>query len=204
MQFSAYAIWKCERAALSSSRQFPVSTPVWLPPAYNSLQLSFQGPKPGSPLGIGEHTPHFKIPPRGPWAQLVRSVSQSLSWCSRMWGWPRGECGVSRKERQKERPASASEPSAENRKKGPPMRWAHLTRNPRRPHLSVCGLCVQSCRLVAIPQTVAHQAPLSMEFCRQEYWRGLPFPSPPHLRVVNKIKQRKTQPCIVSSPLGAL
>ena len=23
-----------------------------------------------------------------------------------------------------------------------------------------------------------HQAPLSMEFSRQEYWRGLPFPSP--------------------------
>ena len=28
-----------------------------------------------------------------------------------------------------------------------------------------------------IPQTVAHQAPLSMEFPRQEYWSGLSFPS---------------------------
>ena len=28
---------------------------------------------------------------------------------------------------------------------------------------------------------VAHQAPLSTEFCRQEYWSGLPFPSPGHL-----------------------
>ena len=28
------------------------------------------------------------------------------------------------------------------------------------------------------PWTVAHQAPLSMEFSRQEYWDGLPFPSP--------------------------
>ena len=28
-----------------------------------------------------------------------------------------------------------------------------------------------------IPWTVAHQAPLSMEFPRQEYWGGLPFPS---------------------------
>ena len=28
------------------------------------------------------------------------------------------------------------------------------------------------------PWTVAHQAPLSMGFPRQEYWRGLPFPSP--------------------------
>ena len=26
--------------------------------------------------------------------------------------------------------------------------------------------------------TVVHQAPLSMEFSRQEYWSGLPFPSP--------------------------
>ena len=26
--------------------------------------------------------------------------------------------------------------------------------------------------------TVAHQAPLSMGFCRQEYWSVLPFPSP--------------------------
>ena len=28
------------------------------------------------------------------------------------------------------------------------------------------------------PWTVACQAPLSMGFCRQEYWSGLPFPSP--------------------------
>ena len=29
-----------------------------------------------------------------------------------------------------------------------------------------------------MPRTVAHQAPLSMGFSRQEYWNGLPFPSP--------------------------
>ena len=28
------------------------------------------------------------------------------------------------------------------------------------------------------PWTVAQQAPLSMEFSRQGYWSGLPFPSP--------------------------
>ena len=33
-------------------------------------------------------------------------------------------------------------------------------------------------RLFAIPWTLAYQAPLSMEFSRQEYWSGLPFPSP--------------------------
>ena len=33
-------------------------------------------------------------------------------------------------------------------------------------------------KLFATPWTVAHQVPLSMEFSRQEYWSGLPFPSP--------------------------
>ena len=33
-------------------------------------------------------------------------------------------------------------------------------------------------RLFATPWTVAHQAPPSMGFSRQEYWIGLPFPSP--------------------------
>ena len=33
-------------------------------------------------------------------------------------------------------------------------------------------------RLFATLWTMAHQAPLSMEFSRQEYWSGLPFPSP--------------------------
>ena len=33
-------------------------------------------------------------------------------------------------------------------------------------------------RLFANLWTVAHQAPLSLGFSRQEYWSGLPFPSP--------------------------
>ena len=33
-------------------------------------------------------------------------------------------------------------------------------------------------RLFMTPWTVACQAPLSMGFSRQEYWSGLPFPSP--------------------------
>ena len=35
-------------------------------------------------------------------------------------------------------------------------------------------------RLCATPQMAAHQAPLSLEFSRQEHWSGLPFPSPMH------------------------
>ena len=33
-------------------------------------------------------------------------------------------------------------------------------------------------QLFATPWTVAHQVPPFMEFSRQEYWSGLPFPSP--------------------------
>ena len=33
-------------------------------------------------------------------------------------------------------------------------------------------------QLSATPWTVAHQAPLPMGFSRQDYWSGLPFPSP--------------------------
>ena len=36
-------------------------------------------------------------------------------------------------------------------------------------------------RFFATLWTVAHQAPLAMGFSRQEYWSGLPFPSPGHL-----------------------
>ena len=53
-------------------------------------------------------------------------------------------------------------------------------------HLAPVKICVLymcvSCSVVSnsfvIPWTVAHQVPLSMEFSRQEYWDGLPFPSP--------------------------
>ena len=36
-------------------------------------------------------------------------------------------------------------------------------------------------RLFATPWTAASQAPPSMGFSRQEYWSGLPFPSPGYL-----------------------
>ena len=37
----------------------------------------------------------------------------------------------------------------------------------------------RSCPLFATPMDyTAHHAPPSMEFSRQEYWNGLPFPSP--------------------------
>ena len=38
-------------------------------------------------------------------------------------------------------------------------------------------------RLFATSWTVAYQAPLSMGFSRQEFWSGLPFPSPVDLPI---------------------
>ena len=40
------------------------------------------------------------------------------------------------------------------------------------------GLVAKLCPTLVIPWAVACQAPLSMGFSRQEYWSGLPFPSP--------------------------
>ena len=40
------------------------------------------------------------------------------------------------------------------------------------------GLVIKSCPTLLTPWTVAHQAPLSVGFPSQEYWSGLPFPSP--------------------------
>ena len=40
------------------------------------------------------------------------------------------------------------------------------------------SLLLSCIRLFATPWTGAHQSPLSMGFPKQEYWSGLPFPSP--------------------------
>ena len=39
-------------------------------------------------------------------------------------------------------------------------------------------LVAKSCPTLATQWTLAHQASLSLGFPRQEYWSGLPFPSP--------------------------
>ena len=40
-----------------------------------------------------------------------------------------------------------------------------------------CACVLSNIQLFATPWTVAHQAPLSMGFPRQEYWSRLPFPN---------------------------
>ena len=45
----------------------------------------------------------------------------------------------------------------------------------------VKGKSLSRVRLLATPWTAAYQAPPSMGFSRQEYWSGVPLPSPPFL-----------------------
>ena len=48
-----------------------------------------------------------------------------------------------------------------------------------RANLVLChAKSLQSCLTLCSLWAVAHQTPLSMGFSRQEYWNGLPFPTP--------------------------
>ena len=66
-------------------------------------------------------------------------------------------------------------------------------------HLLHCIVSLSRIQLFVTPQTVAYQAPLSMGLSRQEYWSGLPFPSPganaTHLKLrANKQTQGRCLP----------
>ena len=47
--------------------------------------------------------------------------------------------------------------------------------------LSLCAKLRSRVQLSVTLWTIAHQAPLSMQFSKQEYWSGLPFPPPGEL-----------------------
>ena len=67
-------------------------------------------------------------------------------------------------------------------------------------HVCVLVCVLSHVRLTVTPWTIAHQALLSMELCRQEYWSGLPFPPPgdlPDLEIVPP-----AHPSLVSSALA--
>ena len=59
-------------------------------------------------------------------------------------------------------------------------------------------------QLFAIPWTVAHQAPPSMGFSRQEYWSGLPFPSPcpNYAGTLRSESETQRKPEVPASPRG--
>ena len=56
-------------------------------------------------------------------------------------------------------------------------------------------------RLLATPGTAAHQAPPSTGFSRQEYWSGVPLPSPE--TVTRRVETRSQLRRIVCIKVGA-
>ena len=68
-------------------------------------------------------------------------------------------------------------------------------------------LVTRHIQLFVAPWTVAHQAPRSMELSRQEYWSGLPFPSPgdlpdPEIESVSPISSALQVDSSVTEPSG--
>ena len=62
------------------------------------------------------------------------------------------------------------------------------------------GKLLSRVQLFATPWTVAHQAPLPMGLSRQEYWSGLPLPSPLEKSLTNNsnnIKQHTFYPSLL-------
>ena len=64
-----------------------------------------------------------------------------------------------------------------------PHKWGNVDRDTPRKNAMLTWMCVHAqslshVQLFVIPWSIVHQAPLSMEFSRQEYWSGLSFPSP--------------------------
>ena len=79
-------------------------------------------------------------------------------------------------------------------------------------HLECLCMCVCALRhvqLFATPRTIAHQAPLSMGFSRQDYWRGFPFHSPgdlpdPGIKPVSPTNLHWQADILSLSPWGSL
>ena len=65
----------------------------------------------------------------------------------------------------------------------------------------------QSCLTLCALWTVAHQTPLSMGFFWQEYWSGLPFPSPgelpdPGIKLESPVSPALQVDSLSAEPLG--
>ena len=72
--------------------------------------------------------------------------------------------------------------------------------------IGVCARLVVS-NSFATPRTVAQQAPLSMELSRQEYWSGLPFPTPgdladPGMELPSLVSPALAGSCFTTAPPG--
>ena len=76
------------------------------------------------------------------------------------------------------RPISCFEGQAQKRQSWLRQRMTGIEGIESGDKMYVCTQSLGRVRLFVTPRTATHQAPLSMEFSRQEYWSGLPFPTP--------------------------
>ena len=87
-------------------------------------------------------------------------------------------------------------------KKYPRFLWSEMFSYPA----VTVGLVTKSCPTLVTPWSIAHHAPLSMGFPRQEYWSRLPFLSP---RNLPKLGVKSMSPtlqvnCFTTEPPGKL
>ena len=68
-------------------------------------------------------------------------------------------------------------------------------------HMHAMLSCFSHVQLFLTLWTVAHQAPLSMEFSKQEYWSGLPCPPPGDLPDLGIKPEFLTTPVLASGSL---
>ena len=76
-------------------------------------------------------------------------------------------------------------------------------------HIKFSGIhaCTQSLsqvQLFVTPWTIVHQAPLCMGFSRQEYWNGLPFPSPGDGTQISCIGRQILYHCVIRGVHGGI
>ena len=64
----------------------------------------------------------------------------------------------------------------------------------------VCAHMLSQVRLFATPWTVAYQAPPSMGFSRQDYWSGLPLPSPHSVYTTSRMNPAAAAKSLQSCP----
>ena len=83
--------------------------------------------------------------------------------------------------------------------------WLMMETEALSPNETVC-VVTQSCPTLCVtPWTVAYEAPPSMGFSRQEYWSGLPLPSPGEMRqytglnpdLVARLRSSKATICLI-------
>ena len=87
--------------------------------------------------------------------------------------WKHSEAGITSQKKNR-----AQEPKL----RGPWIRGPRLSSSSKAgPANSSCVCVLSRILLFATPWTVAHQAPLSLEFSRQEYWSSFPLPTPSDL-----------------------